>query len=116
MADAKAVGGFVQYDKTECKSAYCCNLCLWGAREESNCQEILDSSNRGESFHRAALDDQLKRLRASLLVGKGKVSHERAMQKAEHEFEIYRQREMRQLKSDFDNAIKGYLGLGGMTN
>ena len=56
MADAKAVGGFVQYDETECKSAYCCNLCLWGAREESNCQEILDSSNRGESFHRAATE------------------------------------------------------------
>jgi hypothetical protein len=35
------------------------------------------------------------------------------MQKAEHEFEIYRQREMRQLKSDFDEAIKGYLGMEG---
>ena len=30
-----------------------------------------------------------------------------------HEFEIYRQREMRQLKSDFDEAIKGYLGMEG---
>ena len=43
----------------------------------------------------AALDDQLKRLRAKLLTGKGKVSHEDAMEKAEHEFTIYRQREMR---------------------
>ena len=58
----------------------------------------------------AALDDQLKRLRASLLIGKGSVSHEEAMQKAEREFAIYRQREMRQLKSDFDKAVKGYLG------
>ena len=60
----------------------------------------------------AALDDQLKRLRASLLSGKGKVSHEEAMQKAEREFAIYRQREMRQLKSDFDKAVNGYLGGG----
>ena len=58
----------------------------------------------------AALDDQLKRLRAKLLTGKGKVSHEEAMEKAEREFTIYRQREMRQLKSDFDKAVSGYLG------
>ena len=58
----------------------------------------------------AALDDQLKRLRAKLLTGKGKVSHEEAMEKAEREFTIYRQREMRQLKSDFDKAVRGYLG------
>ena len=56
-----------------------------------------------------ALDDQLKRLRARLLVGNGSVSHDAAMEKAEHEFEIYRQREMRQLKSDFDKAVRGYL-------
>jgi hypothetical protein len=58
----------------------------------------------------AALDDQLKRLHAKLLTGKGKVSHEDAMEKAEREFTIYRQREMRQLKSDFDKAARGYLG------
>ena len=58
----------------------------------------------------AALDDQLKRLRAKLLTGKGKVSHDEAMEKAEREFAIYRQREMRQLKSDFDKAVRGYLG------
>lgn len=60
-----------------------------------------------------ALDDQLKRLRVGILVGNGKVSHKIAMQKAEQEFEIYRQREMRQLKSDFDEAIKGYIELDG---
>lgn len=58
----------------------------------------------------AALDDQLKRLRTKILSGKGKISHETAVQKAEREFAIYRQREMRQLKSDFDKAVKGYLG------
>ena len=57
----------------------------------------------------AALDDQLMRLRARLLVGKGTVSHNEAIAKAESEFEIYRAREMRQLKSDFDKAIRGYL-------
>ena len=61
----------------------------------------------------AALDDQLMRLRARLLVGKGTVSHDEAIAKAESEFEIYRAREMRQLKSDFDKAIRGYLpGMG----
>ena len=61
----------------------------------------------------AALDDQLMRLRARLLVGKGTVSHDEAIAKAESEFEIYRAREMRPLKSDFDKAIRGYLtGMG----
>ena len=61
----------------------------------------------------AALDDQLMRLRTRLLVGKGTVSHDEAIAKAENEFEIYRAREMRQLKSDFDKAIRGYLpGVG----
>jgi hypothetical protein len=61
----------------------------------------------------AALDDQLKRLRARLLVGKGRVTHDEAMKKAEAEFEIYRAREMRQLKSDFDKAVSGYLRKNG---
>ena len=39
----------------------------------------------------------------------GTVSHDEAIAKAENEFEIYRAREMRQLKSDFDKAIRGYL-------
>ena len=59
-----------------------------------------------------ALDDQLKRLRANILVGSGKITHDQAMEKAESEFEIYRQREMRQLKSDFDRAVQGYLNFG----
>jgi len=40
------------------------------------------------------------------LIGKGKVSHKQAIKKAETEFEIYRDREMKQLESDFDKAIK----------
>lgn len=58
----------------------------------------------------AALDDQLTRLRANILCGKGQISHEESIRKAEQEFTIYRQREMRQLKSDFDKAVSGYLG------
>lgn len=38
--------------------------------------------------------------------GKGSISHANAIEKAEKEFEIYRQREMSTLESDFDRAIK----------
>ncbi len=41
-----------------------------------------------------------------LLKNKGRVSHKQAIEKAEKEFEIYRQREMKELESDFDKAIK----------
>ena len=54
----------------------------------------------------AALDDQILRLRKNILEGNGKISHKEAMEKAEREFEIYREREMRMLESDFDKAIK----------
>jgi len=54
----------------------------------------------------AALDDQIVRLRKNILEGNGTISHQEAMEKAEREFEIYREREMRQLESDFDRAIK----------
>ncbi len=36
----------------------------------------------------------------------GSVSHQEAIEKAEREFEIYREREMRLLESDFDKAVK----------
>lgn len=52
------------------------------------------------------LDRQLFGNRRELLTDKGKVSHKQAIEKAEKEFEIYRQREMRELESDFDKAIK----------
>ena len=54
----------------------------------------------------AALDDQILRLRKNILEGAGTVSHQEAIEKAEREFEIYREREMRLLESDFDKAIK----------
>jgi len=52
------------------------------------------------------LDRQLVGNRRELHEGKGKVSHKKAIEKAEKEFEIYRAREMKQLESDFDRAIK----------
>ena len=57
----------------------------------------------------AALDDQILRLRKNILEGSGTVSHQEAIEKAEREFEIYREREMRMLESDFDKAVKGLL-------
>jgi hypothetical protein len=59
----------------------------------------------------AALDDQILRLRKNILEGTGTVSHQEAIEKAEREFEIYREREMRMLESDFDKAVKGLLDL-----
>ena len=54
----------------------------------------------------AALDDQILRLRKNILEGNGTVSHQEAIEKADREFEIYREREMRMLESDFDKAVK----------
>lgn len=54
----------------------------------------------------AELDRQLLGNRRELLAGKGSVSHKQAIEKAEKEFEIYRAREMKQLESDFDRAVK----------
>ena len=54
----------------------------------------------------AALDDQILRLRKNILEGTGTVSHQEAIEKAEREFTIYREREMRMLESDFDKAVK----------
>ena len=53
-----------------------------------------------------ALDNQIVSNRRKLLEGKGRISHKQAVEKAEKEFEIYRAREMRQLESDFDRAVK----------
>jgi hypothetical protein len=52
------------------------------------------------------LDDQILRLRKNILEGNGTISHQEAIEKAEREFEIYREREMRLLESDFDKAVK----------
>jgi hypothetical protein len=55
------------------------------------------------------LDKQLKMLNKDILTDKGNVSHEQAVKKAEKEFEIYRTREMKQLESDFDRAVKAFV-------
>lgn len=52
------------------------------------------------------LDRQLAANRRELLEGKGSISHKQAIVKAEKEFDIYRAREMKQLESDFDRAVK----------
>ncbi|MBR4302857.1 MAG: virulence RhuM family protein [Bacteroidaceae bacterium] len=53
-----------------------------------------------------ALDDQIIAHKRKVLIGKGNVSHQQAIAKAEKEFEIYRKREMDLLESDFDKEIK----------
>ena len=54
----------------------------------------------------AALDRQLQSNRRELLTGNGRVSKLQAIEKAEKEFEAYRAREMQQIDSDFDKAVK----------
>ena len=62
-----------------------------------------------------ALDDQILRLRKNILIDNGSVTHQQAIEKAEHEFEIYREREMRLLESDFDKAVKQLQSLNDNT-
>ena len=64
----------------------------------------------------AALDDQILRLRKNILEGNGTVSHQEAIEKAEREFEIYREREMRMLESDFDKVVKRLKNLNDDSN
>ena len=52
------------------------------------------------------LDREIVNSRRALLEGHGTISHKQAIEKAEKEFEAYRAREMRELESDFDRAIK----------
>lgn len=54
----------------------------------------------------AELDRQLLSNRRELLTDKGKVSRQQAIAKAERAFEEFRRKEMQQLESDFDRAIK----------
>lgn len=52
------------------------------------------------------LDNQIIANHRRLLEGKGTVSHKQAIEIAKKEFEVYREREMKALESDFDKAIK----------
>lgn len=58
-----------------------------------------------------ALDGQIAALRRDVLRGQGHVSHKQAVEKAEKEFSLYREREMKQLESDFDRAMKQFAEL-----
>ena len=52
------------------------------------------------------LDRQILNDNRQLLTDKGSIGHKQAIEKAEKEFIAYRQKEMQQLESDFDKAIK----------
>ncbi len=52
------------------------------------------------------LDNLIILTRRKVLKGNGKISQEEAIKKAEEEFKIYRQREMKELESDFDLLMK----------
>jgi hypothetical protein len=52
------------------------------------------------------LDNQILMNRRKILEGNGTISHEEAIKKAEKEFKIYREREMKELQSDFDLMMK----------
>lgn len=51
------------------------------------------------------LDRQLKNFNQDVLDGKGKISHERALNKADAEYDKYRKKELENYESDFDRAI-----------
>ena len=53
-----------------------------------------------------ALDNQIVSNKRKLLEGARNISHKQAIEKAEREFKTYREREMKQLESDFDKAVK----------
>jgi hypothetical protein len=52
------------------------------------------------------LDKQIINMQKNLLIGNGKISHDEAIKKAKKEFNTYREREMKELQSDFDLLIK----------
>ena len=51
------------------------------------------------------LDRQLKNFNQDILDGKGIISHERALNKADAEYDKYRKKELENYESDFDRAI-----------
>lgn len=61
------------------------------------------------------LDRVLSNNRRPLLEGSASISHQQAQEKAVHEYTIYRQREMNQLESDYDRAIRQLSLFSGST-
>lgn len=53
-----------------------------------------------------ALDNQIVMSQRKLLEGNGEISHEDAMEKAEREYKLFKQKELANLKSDFDNFLE----------
>ncbi|WP_243240381.1 RhuM family protein [Roseburia yibonii] len=51
----------------------------------------------------------LENNRRKVLAGKGKVSHDAAMQKAEKEYEVFRVKQDREYVSEFDREVEKYL-------
>lgn len=49
-----------------------------------------------------ALDNQIVMTKRKILEDNGKISHEQAIKKAEKEYDLYRQKQLANLKSDFD--------------
>ena len=49
-----------------------------------------------------ALDNQIVMTKRKTLEDNGKISHEQAIKKAEKEYDLYRQKQLENLKSDFD--------------
>ena len=61
------------------------------------------------------LDRVLSNNRRPLLEGSGSITHQQAREKGVHEDAIYRQREMNQLESDYDRAIRQLSLFSGST-
>lgn len=51
------------------------------------------------------LDRELKHLNFEILDGRGKISHNEAIKKADAEYDKYRKKEFETYESDFDRAI-----------
>ena len=81
------------------------NLLVSQFLDFAECQALEQRPMRMQDWIQA-LDRQIINLQRKLLEGKGSISHKQAIEKAEHEFAIYRKREMEQLESDFDKMIK----------
>ena len=71
---------------------------------QQNISQHIDSIDKDGELDRGATNKKFLLVRT--VERKGRVSHKQAIKKAEQEFEIYRAREMRQLESDFDRALK----------
>lgn len=53
-----------------------------------------------------ALDNQIVMSKRQLLEGNGSISHEDAMEKAAQEYNLFKQKELANLKSDYDNFLE----------